>query len=461
MAKFKVLLTLLSVFFLIVTVSCGSKGGDDGTPLLSGDEGTKGDDDDDDNDDDVWTPPPSFSITYMGCDNDKNDTGFDIAIDSDDNIFVSGGSDGDFGSYYNQGGPDAFIAKFDSSGNLLWITNAGSNQIDAIAGIDVDSSGNVYGAGYTYGSFDGHTNQGEGDMVLVKYGSSGNKIWTIQRGTVEGDAAYDAAVDNEGNIYFAGHTNWYLEGSQYGMTDLFITKYQPGGTHIKTKQMGSLVNDVARAIDTDSFGIPIISGYTNETLYDIDNAGFRDFFALKYDLIEETKIWYSQLGTTEADSAEAIYVDQYNNTYIAGSTMKDLDGNVHLGLSDAFVIKYNSLGEKLWTKQIGTTEHDGSYAVTADSTGNVFLTGNTTGDMDGYGNRGGNDIFIVKLDADGKEKKRLQFGTPGEEAIRGALVDSNGQLVVTGEAFGDLLAETKSHQSDVFIIKLDTVLSFQ
>lgn len=78
-----------------------------------------------------------------------------------------------------------------------------------------------------------------------------------------------------------------------------------------------------------------------------------------------------------------------------------MDGNSALGNYDIFITKYNSNGEKQWTKQIGSSSDDRGYSIAVDGSGNSYITGMTTGGLDGNSNLGGEDFFILKLDSDG------------------------------------------------------------
>ena len=86
---------------------------------------------------------------------------------------------------------------------------------------------------------------------------------------------------------------------------------------------------------------------------------------------------------------------------MTGGTDGDLDGNTNLGSYDIFLVKYNSSGTKQWTKQLGTTSSDYGFGVTTDSSGNIYVTGYTSGNLDGNTSSGGKDIFLVKYDSSG------------------------------------------------------------
>ena len=122
------------------------------------------------------------------------------------------------------------MVKYNSSGTKQWTRQLGSSSGGFALGVAVDSSGNVYAAGRTTGGLDGNTNSGDFDLFVVKYNSSGTKQWTKQLGTSSDDRARGVAVDSSGNVYAAGITYGGLDGNtNSGSVDLFVVKYNSDG----------------------------------------------------------------------------------------------------------------------------------------------------------------------------------------------------------------------------------------
>jgi hypothetical protein len=74
---------------------------------------------------------------------------------------------------------------------------------------------------------------------------------------------------------------------------------------------------------------------------------------------------------------------------------------VSLGSYDMFLTKYDTAGNKKWTEQLGSVNSDSGQGVTVDSDGNVYVTGDTHGSLDGNTNMGEADIFLSKYDTAG------------------------------------------------------------
>jgi len=89
---------------------------------------------------------------------------------------------------------------------------------------------------------------------------------------------------------------------------------------------------------------------------------------------------------------------------VTGDTEGGLDGNTSAGGWDLFVVKYNSSGTKQWTKLLGTSSWETGYGVATDSSGNVYVTGDTLAGLDGNTNAGCNDIFVVKYNSSGTKQ---------------------------------------------------------
>jgi hypothetical protein len=221
----------------------------------------------------------------------------------------------------------------------------GTSSSEIGLGLTVDSSNNIYVTGYTYGCLDnGNSCSAEFDIFLVKYNSGGTKQWTKQLGTSSSDMGYGVTVDSSDNIYVTGETSGGLDGNtNSGGIDMFLVKYNSSGT----------------------------------------------------------KQWTKQLGTSLTDYGAGVTVDSLENIYVSGPTYGGLDGNTSAGSSDLFVVKYNSSGTKQWTKQLGTSSNDIATGVTADSSGNVYVTGRTEGGLDGNTSAGSEDLFVVKYNSDG------------------------------------------------------------
>jgi len=339
------------------------------------------------------------------------DQGSSLFFDSSGNIYVTGWTGGGLDGNTNMGGYDIFLIKFNSSGTKQWTEQLGTSSLEIGLGVTTDSSGNIYVTGYTKGGgLDGNTNFGGYDIFLVKFNSSGIKQWTKQLGTSSTEFGRDLTTDLLGNIYVPGFTRGGLDGNtNSGGKDIFLVKYNSSGTKIWTKQLGTSKDEDGYQVTTDSTGHIYMTGYTDGDLDGNTSSGGRDIFLIKFNS-SGTKIWTKQLGTSKDEEAFDVTIDSSGNIYISGYTEGGLDGNTNSGKSDIFLVKYNSSGTKQWTKQLGTSSKDIGLGLTTDSTGHIYMTGTTEGGLDGNANLNGircyirascKDIFLVKYNSDG------------------------------------------------------------
>jgi hypothetical protein len=317
------------------------------------------------------------------------DTSRSVAVDAWGNAYISGYTNGSLGGT-NEGLFDAFLTKYDASGNLLWSRQMGTTTYDRSYSVAVDASGNAYMTGVTSGSLGG-TNAGGDDAFLTKYDGSGNLLWSRQMGTSGGDYSNSVAVDASGNAYISGETGG--AGPSAGSVDAFLIKYDGSGNLLWSRQIGTSSNEWSESVAVDASGNAYISGTTEGSLGGA-NAGRQDVFLVKYDG-SGNLLWSRQMGTTTEQYSWSVTVDALCNAYISGWTQDSFVGP-SAGVSDAFLIKYDGSGNLLWSQQIGTSSDDWSFSVAVDALCNAYITGWTYGSLGGT-NAGYSDAFLVKF----------------------------------------------------------------
>jgi len=365
----------------------------------------------------------------------SDDRGNSVTTDSSGNIYVTGSTRGGLDGNIHSGNDDIFLVKYNSSGTKQWTKQLGTSSGDWGNGVTTDSSGNIYMTGSTEGGLDGNTHFGKWDIFLVKYNSSGTKQWTNQLGTSSYDRGSGVTTDSSGNIYVTGYTKGGLDGNTNSSgSDIFLVKFNSSGTKQWTKQLGTSSDDRGNGVTTDSSGNIYVTGYT-------DRSGNENIILVKYNS-SGTNLWTKQLGTSSDDWGNGVTTDSSGNIYVTGYTEDELDGNIHSGNDDIFLVKYNSSGTKQWTKQLGTSSNDEGSGVTTDSSGNFYVTGYTNEGLDGNTNSGESDIFLIKYNSSGTKQWTKQLGTSSVDRGNSVTTDSSGNIFVTGFTRGGLDGNT-------------------
>ncbi len=382
----------------------------------------------------------------------RNDSASEIITDSLGNIYIGGNTYGGIGSNVNVGDSDLFLTKYNSSGTIQWTKQFGTSGADYSCNIALDSMSNIYATGRICGELDGNVYAGNGDVFLTKYDSLGNRQWTKQFGTSALEYGLGVAVDSINNIYVTGYTAGGLDGNvNNGVEDIFLAKYDSSGNKFWIKQIGTQGGDIANGITIDDLDNIYITGYTTDKLDSNTSYGYADAFLIKFSSSGD-KQFVKQFGTSGHDRGIDIATDKLGNIYITGSTSGNLSGN-NYGKEDIFLIKFDSSGTIHWTKQIGTAETDEGYGITLNDSGNVYVTGITYGGLDGNSNLGNSDIFFISYDTLGNKQWTKQFGTTNEDCGNDIGLDNSSNIYISGYTRGGIDGNNNSGGQDCFFMK--------
>lgn len=313
---------------------------------------------------------------------------------------------------------DAFAAQLNSSGDLQWNTFLGGNGDDFGYAIAVDGSGNVYAGGHSSATWQGTSSpvraytSGD-DAFAAKLDSSGNLMWNTFTGGSGYDFGRGIAVDGSGNIYVGGYgtATWGSPVRAYTSGfDAFAAKLNSSGAlQWNTFLGGSGTSDYGLAISVDSSSNVYVGGYSNATWGSPVRAytSWIDAFAAKLDSSGALQ-WNTFLSGSGDDYCYAIAVDSSGNVYVGGQSEATWGSPVRAhntggSIYDSFAAKLNSGGALQWNTFLGDSGNDYCYALTVDGSGNVHVGGysDATWASPVRAYTSGDDALVVKLDANG------------------------------------------------------------
>ncbi|QDU89475.1 Beta-propeller repeat protein [Pirellulimonas nuda] len=370
----------------------------------------------------------------------QDDVGSGVSADAFGNVYVTGSTSPpqDPETGFNR---DTLLLKYNSAGDLQWSRTADFGGHEDTKAVATDAAGNVYQAG--------RISVGQGGL-LNKYSSNGVLLWTRR---FDQDA-FGVATDVVGNVYTTGYGR--NESRTGDDNDAFLVKHDPQGGEQWTRWLGTEANDLGYAVATDLLGSLYIAGSTRGDLGGA-NAGGSDAFVAKYS-VDGALLWSHQFGTLASDIGRAVATDVLGNVYVTGTT-SGLLAEEAVGGADGFLVKLDPEGTPLWERQFGSVLLDTPYGLSVDTAGGVYVAGSTHGGLEGAnaGAIGGNpasqnDAFLLKFDTSGHRLWSRQFGTADLDKVNAVTVDAAGLVYVAGDTRGDLAAPN-SGRDDVFLAR--------
>lgn len=382
-----------------------------------------------------------------------------IGQDAEGNLYVVGYTWGGQADIIGFGGYDAFVSKFDPSGNEIWTNRFGTPNSDYAWSVAVAKKESLYVLGHTRGALPGQTHQGAEDIYLRKFDDDGNEVWTRQFGSEFRDKPSDVEVDDQGNVYVAGVTRVALPGqSKIGNEDVFIRKYDSDGNEIWTRQFGTQGTDQISNIALDGRGHIYVVGPTSGEFPGQTGSGKYDAYLSQFD-VNGNAIWTRQFGTVDTETAIDVVADGEGRVYAVGFMRIAIPGQRVGVVQNSLTHRFDSDGNQVWSREFGTIDEDFATNVAVDAAGDVYVVGRTDGAFPGQINFGGDDAFVRKYDSDGEEIWTYQFGSQAGDNVRDIMLDGTGNLYIVGRTNGVLAGQERQGLSDAFLIKLSTGFS--
>jgi gliding motility-associated-like protein len=306
-----------------------------------------------------------------------------------------------------------------------FLQRAGSINNDEALDIAKDGAGNTYTCGYYAhtGDFGGTlvTSAGLSDGFLNKRNPSGQTLWVRSFGGTQSDRAVSVAVESSGNAivtgFFKGSATFgsVTLNSLGGSQDIFVVKYDPNGNVLWAIGFGGSGDDIGYSVDVNASGVIAVGGQ------------------------------FSGSGT------------------IGSFSMSSMGGS-----PDAFVAVINPAGVVQWAKLGQAAQEDRTLAVALDPSGNLYATGQFSGDMTWdnlHSNTVQNAAFLVKFSAMGAETGFVRFAGP-QVLSNDLKFTPDGHVACTGNFVGGLTffyptpqQYTGAFNENMFVFKANTSLN--
>ncbi len=337
------------------------------------------------------------------------------------NIYVTGVCNATFGAPVAvfHGLNDAFVAKINNSGTAMtWNTFFGGTRNDNANAIACDGANNVYITGQTAstasiatgGAYQGAL-KGINDAFVAKInGASGSVLWGTYYGGTAQEEAFGIACDNNipANVYITGQTNSIIniatsgayQTALSGTNDAFIAEISSSGASLLwgtylggpdvpgfpgTEQGNGIVYDAMTG------GVAVVGSTTSTSAITTNKAhqvayggGVQDAFLSVFDG-SGAMTWSTYYGGSSLDYGQGICFDNNGNYVITGGTFSS--NNISspgamqptiAGDYDAYLVKFNRMGQRLWGTYFGGLYYDFANAVACDNNNLLTIAGYTT-----------------------------------------------------------------------------------
>lgn len=260
-------------------------------------------------------------------------------------------------------------------------------------------------------------------------------------GNAGADTGYDIAEDNQGNYYLTGYTqstiNIAKDGYQLvigGLLDGYLAKFDKDNKRVWATYFGGNNDDISYNVTTDFMGNVIIGGKTlsksnisnplgHQKVY---GGGPSDGWIAKFNSAG-ILLWATYYGGEEEDQIRDVAVDNSGNVYAVGTTKSDdaifFNGYQfgRAGGSDAFVVKFNPEGIRLWGTYLGGDLNEQGNGIVVDPNSFVYIVGTTqsSNNINFNGHipnlAGGADAFVSSFDNSGSIRWSTYYGGSGQD----------------------------------------------
>lgn len=298
----------------------------------------------------------------------------------------------------NANSQDAFVAKFSPAGGIIWAKSGGSSgNSDRANGVAVDNSGNIFITGQftgqaTFGNLSISSLNNSIDAFIVKYDASGNEQWIKKGSGTSIDRGLSITTDNAGNAYtvgqFSGDITFDNLYSNSILNALFIIKYSSSGNEEWFRFGGGTEQSIANSITCDGSNIYITGDFGNSITFlgsgnSTLNSGYQNAVFIASYSASGSLLWKQSQGSSSAVSARSISVNNGEIGVVGWhectfESLSEIYGEAtfnSLGFKDVFVMRYSSSGQFDYARNFGSPTDEIATGVYVQSNGKEVITG--------------------------------------------------------------------------------------
>ena len=257
------------------------------------------------------------------------------------------------------------------------------------------------------------------DGFVLKLDQKGNVLWQQTFGGDRDDSVRALHIVPNGGVIGVGYKSYLYVGEQEKDFWVFKLETQTGAMLWK-KIFGDRQNDGAIAVDVLSNGDVIVAGWT-----DSHGSGKADGWLFRLNSQNGQTLWQKTFGNTEADVIRAVQITSDDHIIMAGGTQSSLYSHWN-----AWLLKLNSQGRKIWEKTYGGQYEAQAHALQIMPEGDLVVAGymKKTASRD-------QDVWIARFNSDASQRRWEEiWGSTGLDRANTLQLTSDDGILVAGES---------------------------
>ncbi|MBG42818.1 MAG: hypothetical protein CL530_02515 [Aequorivita sp.] len=400
-------------------------------------------------------------------------SGIDEAVSvveaTDGNYLVLGTTRSSDGDITDRSGSDSdfWLLKLSKTGDVIWSKTYGGSDDENASRITKTNDGGYLLSGYTTSS-DGDVfeNAGFQDYWVVKVDNSGTIMWEKTFGFSGSDQAFKAIQTSDGGYFVTGFFdvsasggagNDFQRGIMHGVGEFWGIKLNASGNTQWRRYFGGTNNDRSYDAHETADGGFLMTGTSESVDFDkTDPKGSYDYWAVRL-TADGDLVWTKSFGGDEIDNSYAsIKTNDGNYIMVGDSRSSDQDVTSPQGNADAWMVKFDDNGNKIWQKSFGGSQFDTAHSIVQRNNGDYILSGHSrSADGDLQINNGVNDVWVFVVDGSGSLKFQKSIGGSNLDFASEAIETSDNKILVVGNSeSNDLDIPSNRGSKDFLIIKI-------
>jgi Secretion system C-terminal sorting domain len=376
-----------------------------------------------------------------------------------------------------KGGPDYWVVKLDASGNIQWEKTIGGNGADYLSSIQQTADGGYILGGYSNSNISGDKTenaQGDDDCWVVKLDASGNIQWQNTIGGDGFDYLFSLQQTADGGYILGGESFSNISGDKsennQGGGDYWVVKLDTSGNIQWQNTIGGDTSESFKSLQQTADGGYILGGFSLSNISGdkTENCqGSHDYWVVKLDASGNIQ-WQNTIGGDNSDQLQSLQQTADGGYILGGFSSSNISGDKTekwKGGNDYWVVKLDASGNIQWQNTIGGNGDDKLFTLQQTADGGYILGGDSDSNISGDKSencQGYEDYWFVKLNASGNIQWQNTIGGNGSDLLYSIQQTADGGYILGGYSYSNISGDKTENcqgDADYWVVKLDAVSS--